>query len=240
MLLDPLKSVVLFSAPRFGSTIVDKVIEHILPNHEHLGEYLLITSGVDDAGKFIGHRQRPVTVNQSDWRKELLRRLEKIKQLDRPFTIKIFPESFFWTLEPLELMLDNQVIVLNRSNRYEALLSLAIARSQNIWHSSTVIEKHKIAFDIDSIAGPMLQSIIAFDRIREKIKDRVLLNLEYESFSHNFDELKDQFNKVLLKSEQIALDSFQPIFVKQNFNAEMSFSDIETIKKYRQKFEAFC
>ena len=86
----------------------------------------------------------------------------------------------------------------------------------------------------------MLQSIIAFDRIREKIKDRVLLNLEYESFSHNFDELKDQFNKVLLKSEQIALDSFQPIFVKQNFNAEMSFSDIETIKKYRQKFEAFC
>ena len=137
-------------------------------------------------------------------------------------------------------MLDNQVIVLNRSNRYEALLSLAIARSQNIWHSSTVIEKHKIAFDIDSIAGPMLQSIIAFDRIREKIKDRVLLNLEYESFSHNFDELKDQFNKVLLKSEQIALDSFQPIFVKQNFNAEMSFSDIETIKKYRQKFEAFC
>lgn len=79
----------------------------------------------------------------------------------------------FWTLEPLELMLDNQVIVLNRSNRYEALLSLAIARSQNIWHSSTVIEKRKIAFDIDSIAGPMLQSIIAFDRIREKIKDRV-------------------------------------------------------------------
>jgi hypothetical protein len=221
------ESLIVFTTPRSGSTLLCDWLRAFLPGHYHGLEpdrndklKLLTTS----TGKF--------------WTKENYEKLSTYEKLliiekYRPFVVKVFP----YDAALCNLMTTRKVILLNRKDIKKQTLSHAIAAKTNKFNgasTNTISDLMLSKEEFFQVIFKQLASVRDFDNMKSRISSQVILELNYEDFENDLNNLFVALQPVLgLTEEHRKL--IPNNYVKQNINHESKIANIELFNDLWEK-----
>jgi hypothetical protein len=224
------ESLIVFTTPRSGSTLLCDWLRAFLPTHLHLFE-----PNVKDILRFnlLFGITRQNNVENSVQRQDLLN-LEK----HRPLVIKAWPSE----TGLLSLLSGRKVILLDRRDIRKQCLSNIIALKTKIFNSNVAnLAADLLLTDADEIEQRLIHQLILiknFDnliKIRDKINlGTVICQLDYEDFENDLNNLFVALQPVLgLTEEHRKL--IPNNYVKQNINHESKIANIELFNDLWEK-----
>lgn len=121
--LNPKKNIVIFTYPRTGSTALQNYLATLYPSHTLISEYF--------------NPWREAKFNHNKTRKIIQTRLNQLKRKRRPVIVKVFSDVAALDTKVLDYFIKRKdnIIILERENNLQSILSFEIARKTNIWTS---------------------------------------------------------------------------------------------------------
>lgn len=222
------ESLIVFTTPRSGSTLLCDWLRVFLPGHFHALEH-------ERNDKF--NKVWPAVANflkLDDYEKlsthEKLIRIENHQKI----VVKIFPSD----INLLPLLKRYKVILLDRKDIKKQSLSHFIAYKTNQWNSAETNYSSNLTFgDVDrSLLIEHLKSVKMFDAAKSRISSQVILELNYEDFENDLNNLFVSLQPVLGLTEEHR-ELIPNNYVKQNIDHESKIANIELFDELWEKYK---